>query len=126
MVRRWWARNPGTGRVALPERDRAWADDVTARWLARVRDMDLRVVGDLADLEPAASDLARLLTRRDPDTVGADAMLALAVRTLADALEEHQALTVERDQLRADAGRPDTGGARERVERLYRRVRRQA
>ena len=126
MVRRWWARNPGTGRIALPERDRAWADDVTARWLARVRDMDLRVIGDLADLEPADTDRgAAADPGSDPDTVGADAMLALAVRTLADALEEHQALTAERDQLRADGGRSDTGGARDRVERLYRRVRRQ-
>ena len=121
MIRRWWARYPGTGRVALPERDRAWADDVTARWLARVRDMDLHVVGDLADLEPAAGTHGDAV---DPDTVGADAMLELAVRTLADALEEHEALTVERDQLRADAGGPDTSGARRRVARLYRRIRR--
>jgi len=122
MVRRWWARHPGPGRVALPEQDRAWADQVTAGWLARLREMDLRVVGDLADLEPTASDHGEAI---DPDTVGADAMLELAVRTLADALEEHQALTAERDALSAGGGQ-ETGGARDRVERLYRRVRRQA
>ncbi len=122
MVGRWWARQPGSGRVALPEQHRAWADELTAQWLARVRAMDLRVIGDLADLEPADAPAEPAV---DPDTVGADAMLELAVRTLADALEEHQALTAERDELRA-GGQSEAGGARDRVERLYRRVRRQA
>lgn len=128
MVRRWWTRHPGTGdRVALPERHRVWADQVSTRWLARVREMDLQVIGDLADLDPATGATSATEPRRsdavDPDTVGAEAMLELAVRTLADALEEHTALTAQRDELHA-AGHSQAGGARDRVERLYRRVRR--
>ncbi len=120
MVRRWWAHEPGTGRVALPERHRAWATDVSTGWLTRLRDMDVRVVGDLADLEPTTVGTADAV---DPDEVGADEMLALAVRTLADALEEHTGLVAERNTLRADA-RDAGGAARERVGRLVRRVRR--
>ncbi|MBA2639213.1 MAG: hypothetical protein H0U77_04300 [Nocardioidaceae bacterium] len=105
MLGRWWASRPTSGRVALPAEARDWASDLSREWVGRLQASDVRVVGDLTDLVPTDAVTS---TAVDPDKVGADELLVLAVRTIADALEEQadlvgqrRLLTRERDDLRA-------------------------
>ena len=109
------------GRVALPAEAREWALDLSAEWVERVKATDVRVVGDLADLVPGPATTASAV---DPDEVPAEDLLDVAVRTVADALEEvtdlvaqRGMLTEERDRLRADADE-----AHAEVDRLRARV----
>ena len=135
MLGRWWASRPAEGRVALPAEAHEWALDLSAEWVERVKATDVRVVGDLADLVPGPAATASAV---DPDEVPVDDLLDVAVRTVADALEEvadlvaqRGMLTGERDRLRAaaeqartaaDEARTAADEARAEIDRLHARV----
>lgn len=126
LLGRWWASRPSSGRVALPVDLRDWAVDLSRDWVGRLEESGVPVVGDLADLVPTEASVASAI---DPDKVPADELLVLAVRTVADALEEQadllsqrRLLTRERDQLRAavDEASREREAARARVHDLER------
>lgn len=126
MLSRWWASRSSSGRIALPADLRHWATDLGEEWVGRLESSGVRVVGDLADLVPAE---AAATSAVDPDKVPTDELLTLAVRTVADALEEQadltrqdRLLTAERDELRslADRASIERDAAHRRVAELER------
>jgi hypothetical protein len=106
LVHRTLAARPGSVRLTLPADLEDWARERTQEWLRRLDEAGYDVVGDLAELAPAAAAPADWY---DPDTAPAEDQLAAALEVIETLVLEIGHLTARhREEL--DAARVPAPG----------------
>ena len=88
LVRRAASGEAAPAALILPPREYAWVEQRAHAWVDALKSHGYRVIGDLAELIPAAPDEMML----DPDSIADDELFETGLRILVGSLEDYQDL----------------------------------